>query len=306
MIQMITILQAQPVSPADSLKQQGRLLVDTIRTTAPDELMRQLGEDALHFGLKVLAAFLIYLIGAWLIRILKKSMNKGFTRKKTDPTIVSFMNSLVSIGMWLLVIILSISTLGINTTSLAALLAAGGMAVGMALSGTLQNFAGGLMILIFKPFKIGDFIEAQGFAGVVSEVNIVNTKLCTTDNREIILPNGALFNGNINNITAHPLRRVDQCVSVPYGTDAEKVRELIIGIISDSSLFLDSSTQGAADPFVSIKELGQSSVDFVIRAWVKAPDYWAAWFYLNETIYRELPRNGISFPFPQLDIHIDK
>lgn len=303
---MITLFQAQSVSPADSLKQHGLQMVETIRNTAPDELIGKLGQEALQFGLKVLAAFLIYLIGAWIIRIIKKSMNKGFTRKKTDPTIVTFMNSLVSIGMWLLVIILSVSTLGINTTSLAAILAAGGMAVGMALSGTLQNFAGGLMILIFKPFKIGDFIEAQGFAGFVSEVNIVNTKLRTTDNREIVLPNGSLFNGNINNITAHPLRRVDQVVSVPYGTDAEKVRELVLGIISASPLFLDSSTEGADDPFVSIKELGQSSVDFVIRAWVKAPDYWAAWFYLNENIYRSLPENGISFPFPQLDVHIDK
>lgn len=281
-------------------------MVETIQSTPSEELLPLLAKSAIAFGIKVLAALCIYIIGAWLIRLIKKAMAKGFVRRKTDPTIVSFVNSMVSIGMWILVIILSVSALGINTTSLAALLAAGGMAIGMALSGTLQNFAGGVMILIFKPFKIGDFIDAQGFAGVVTEVNIVNTKLRTTDNREIILPNGALFNGNINNVTAHPLRRVDQVVSVHYGTDADKVKEVILNIIAESPLFLDSTTDGAADPFVSIKELNTSSVDFVVRAWVKASDYWNAWFYLNETIYKELPSNGIQFPYPQLDVHIEK
>ena len=244
-------------------------------------------------------------MGAWLISLIRKLVRRSFRRRKTEATVATFVDSLISISLWVVLIILTVSALGVNTTSLAALLAAGGMAVGMALSGTVQNFAGGIMLLIFKPFKVGDFIDAQGFAGTVKEVNIVSTRLRTTDNREIILPNGALSNGNITNVTASHLRRVDLPVSVCYGTDAEKVKAALLEIVKQQPLFLDASTEGAADPFVGLKELSASSVDFVVRAWVNAPDYWTAYFWLNETVYSQLPdKYGIAFPFPQLDIHV--
>ena len=216
----------------------------------------------------------------------------------------TFSESLVTISLWVLLILAVVGTLGINTTSLAALLAAGGMAIGMALSGTVQNFAGGIMLLIFKPFQVGDFIEAQGFSGTVTELTIVSTKLRTTDNREVILPNGALSNGNINNITAKDLRRVDLEVSVGYGADAEKVKKLLLDLVKDNPLFLDATTPGAADPFVGLLNLSDSCVVFVVRAWARTSDYWPARFALTETIYKTLPKKGISFPFPQLDIHL--
>ena len=175
----------------------------------------------------------------------------------------------------------------------------------MALSGTVQNFAGGIMLLLFKPFKVGDYIEAQGFAGTVKEVNIVSTKILTVDNREIILPNGALSNGNINNVTAKDLRRVDVPVSVAYGSDAQAVKDAALEIVRSIPQFLDSKTPGAADPMAALADLGDSSVNFVIRAWVKTPDYWTARFALTEAIYMQLPdRYGIQFPFPQMDVHI--
>ena len=272
--------------------------------TLPDSLSTLLNL-AIVFGLKVLAALLIYIVGGWLVKIVRKLLKRSFEKKKTEATVAGFIQSLVTIGMWVVIIVLTISTLGINTTSLAALLAAGGMAIGMALSGTVQNFAGGIMLLIFKPFKAGDFIEAQGYSGFVKEVNIVSTKLTTTDNREIILPNGALSSGNINNISTNPLRRVDINVSVKYGSDFESVKAALIEIASSDERVLDSSTPGAADPFAAVFSLKESGVEFVLRAWVKTADYWPAYFALNEAIYDRLPKKyGISFPFPQLDVHI--
>lgn len=295
---------AEKVS-ADSLKAHSAQLVETLKNTPPNELLADLGQQAIHFGLKVLAALLIYALGAWLIKIVRRMLARGFARKKTEKTIAGFVDSLVTILMWVVVIILAVGTLGVNTTSLAALLAAGGMAIGMALSGTVQNFAGGLMLLIFKPFKAGDFIEAQGFSGIVNEVNIVSTRLTTTDNRVIILPNGALSNGNINNVSANPLRRVDLTVSVEYGSDAAAVKAALLEIIAAQEGTLDAATPGAADPFVALLALKDSSVDFVVRVWVKQEDYWNVFFSLNESVYTLLPsKYGIQFPFPQMDVHI--
>lgn len=289
----------------DSLAVKRQAVVETIKNTPPDQLLQELTSHAIQFGLKVLAALLIYIIGAWIIKLVRKGLKKGFERKKTEKTLASFTYSLVTIAMWVLVIIIAVSTLGINTSSLAALLAAGGMAIGMALSGTVQNFAGGIMILVFKPFKAGDFIEALGYSGTVTEVNIVSTKLLTTDNRKVILPNGALSNGNINNISAMPLRRVDITVGVPYGTDGEVAKNALLEIMRSCPAVLDSTTPGAADPFVSIISLGDSSVSFVTRCWVNAADYWSTYFYLNENYYSQLPQKyGIGFPFPQMDVHI--
>ena len=308
---MNTILQAAAPEQiaeqmsADSLKAHSIQLVDTLKNTPPNELLALLGQQAIQFGLKVLAALLIYLVGAWMVKLVRRMLRRGFEKKKTEKTISGFVESLVTILLWVVIIVLTISTLGINTTSLAALLAAGGMAIGMALSGTVQNFAGGLMLLIFKPFKAGDFIEAQGFSGFVKEINIVSTKLITTDNRLVILPNGALSNGNINNYSAHPLRRVDLTVSVKYGTDVAAVKAAVLEILSENPSVLSAGTPGAADPFVALMAMKDSSVEFVIRAWVQAGDYWSTYFSLNEAIYTLLPaKYGIQFPFPQLDVHI--
>lgn len=302
----IQSLPIPEVSP-DSLAAKKEQLEELIRSTPPQDLLAMFGEQALHFGLKVLAAIALYIVGGWVINLVKKALKKSFAKKKTEATVATFSESLITIALWVLLIIAVVGTLGVNTTSLAALLAAGGMAIGMALSGTVQNFAGGIMLLVFRPFKVGDYIETQGFAGKVTEVTIVSTKLLTTDNRVIILPNGTLSNGNINNVTGKHLRRVDIPVGVAYGTRADAVRSAILEIVKANPLFLDSTTHGAQDPFVGITELADSSVNFVVRAWVNGKDYWDARFQLQEAIYTELPtRYGIQFPFPQMDIHIQQ
>ena len=182
-------------------------------------------------------------------------------------------------------------------------LAAGGMAIGMALSGTVQNFAGGIMLLVFKPFKAGDFIEAQGFSGTVSEVNIVSTKLRTTDNRTIVLPNGALSGGTINNISQNPTRRVEWKIGVEYGSDTEKAREILLGLLNDDKRVL-TGPDAPELPSMKLSGLMDSSIELQLRCWVKTEDYWDVLYDTNEKIYISLPQNGISFPFPQLDVHI--
>ena len=222
---MLTPLQTPEIPVRiDSLDIKGdtQKLIEHVTTTPAEELFKELLNDMIQFGLKVLAALVIYFVGAWLIKKIKRLLGNIFAKRHTEKAIASFTMSLVSITLTILLIILTVGTLGVNTTSLAALLAAGGMAIGMALSGTVQNFAGGIMLLVFKPFKAGDFIEAQGFSGTVSEVNIVSTKLCTTDNRTIVLPNGSLSGGTINNISQNPFRRVEWKVTIEYGSDIQK------------------------------------------------------------------------------------
>ena len=294
-----------PIIPADSLDLKGSAekFVEKVTTTPADVLLKELGNDALQFGLKVLAALAIYFIGAWVIKRIKKLLGNIFERRKTDKAIASFTMSLVSISLTILLIILTVGTLGVNTTSLAAILAAGGMAIGMALSGTVQNFAGGIMLLVFKPFKAGDFIEAQGFSGTVSEVNIVSTKLTTTDNRVIVLPNGSLSSGTINNISQNPIRRLEWKIGVEYGSNIDQTRKVILGILNADARVLHGK-DAPDEPNVKLSGLLDSSVEIQARCWVRTDDYWDLLWEINELIYNELPKNGIDFPFPQLDVHL--
>ena len=298
------------ISPVDSLPNvpdSAKVMLQNIAQTIasdPDKFLQDLLRDAISFGLKVVAAFLVYIIGAWLIKRVKGVLRRIFEKRNTEKTIASFINSLVTISLTVLLVIITVGTLGVNTTSLAAVLAAGGMAIGMALSGTVQNFAGGIMILMFKPFKAGDYIEALGYSGKVAEVNIVSTKLRTFDNRTIILPNGSLSNGTINNYFEHSVNRLEWLVSVEYATDNEKAKEVMMGILKSDPRILDSSTDGAADPFVALNALKDSSVEYTMKAWVKVEDYWDVKYSINEAIFTELPKNGINFPFPQLDVHV--
>ena len=303
LIQASPVSEEELVSKADSAKVALQQFTEQL-TSDPSTALQSLGRTALQFGLKVLAALAIYIAGAWIIKRIKNGLKKMFERRKTDRAMASFISSFVSIALTVVLIIVVIGALGINTTSLAALLAAGGMAIGMALSGTMQNFAGGLMIMAFKPFKAGDFIEALGYSGVVNEVTIVGTHLTTTDNRNVILPNGALSNGNIVNYTHYKMRRIDIPVSVEYGTDAAACKAKLLEIVKADARVLDSTARGAADPFVAVQKLADSSVDFLVRIWVKVADYWPVQFDLTEQIYTELPKAGIQFPFPQMDVHV--
>lgn len=297
------IPEEEILSKADSAKVALKQFTELLATD-PGTAIQQLIREAIQFGLKVVAAILVYIVGAWIIKRIKHSLRRLFERKETDRAMASFISSFASIALTIVLIILTVGTLGVNTTSLAALLAAGGMAIGMALSGTLQNFAGGLMIMAFKPFKAGDYIEALGYAGIVTEVTIVGTHLTTTDNRKVILPNGTLSSGNVVNYSSFPLRRIDLPVSVEYGTDAAACKEKLLEISREDPRILDASTEGAADPFVAVQKLGDSSVDFIVRVWVVNADYWSALFDLTERVYTGLPKAGFQFPFPQLDVHV--
>lgn len=293
----------QTSAPADTLnKVQAELaaVAEKIATTPTDELLGELLDKIIDLGLKVLAAFLIYIIGAWFIRKIKGMLRRIFERKGTDTAVSSFVQSITSIALTIMLVITTVGILGIDTTSLAALLAGGGMAIGLALNGTVQNFAGGIMLLIFKPFKSGDFIEAQGYSGTVSELSITSTKLVTTDNRVIIIPNGVLSNNIINNFSDQKYRRVDLTIDVEYGSSADQVKKLLGSMIENDSRILKTP----AEPFIALSALKESSVQFTMRLWVNASDYWNVYYELTEKIYKELPENDIHFPFPQLDINI--
>lgn len=305
---LIPFLQSSAVEvekfSADSLVAKGTHLVETIRETPANELLSGAASSFVKFGLKILLAIAIYVVGAWLIRKTKKIIASAFAKKGTDSTLSSFIQSFVTALLWVVLILAMVGTLGINTTSIAALLAAGGMAIGMAMSGTVQNFAGGLMLLAFKPFKVGEFIETQGYFGRVSAISIVHTKIVTTDNREITIPNGAISNGNIDNYSCRNPHRLSVKFNVPYGTDIDKVRELLLETVKDQPKILNKETPGAKNPKMYLNDLQDSSIQLKLRVWVMAPDYKKVSYWLNERIYKLLPENGINFPFPQVDVHL--
>jgi small conductance mechanosensitive channel len=300
---MINLLN---IAPADSLDVEAKIteVIETVKNTPTDILLADLLDKIVIFGLKVLAALFLYTIGVWLIRKIKRVLERIFERKKTDPAISSFVQSIASISLTIILIISIVGTLGIDTTSLAALLAGGGMAIGMALNGTVQNFAGGIMILIFRPFKAGDYIEAQGHSGTVSEVTITSTKLTTVDNRVIIIPNGILSNDVINNYSGRKNRRLDISVTVEYGASSEETKKLLMELIEEDERVLYANTGAPADPFIALCALNDSNVEFTLRVWVSNENYWPLKFDLTEKIYNELPKHGIQFPFPQLDVNI--
>jgi len=315
--------QQQPLTP-DSVRQGAHQMIEYARTD-PEGFWQIFVEKLTQFGIKVLAALLIFVVGIFIIRWVKNGLKRMFDRRKTEKTIASFVSSFTSISLTILLIVITVSTLGIDTTSLAALLAAGGLAVGMALSGTVQNFAGGIMLLVFKPFKSNDFIEAQGVSGTVVEVNITSTKILTIDNRVVILPNGALSNGTINNYNGRPLRRIEWNVSVSYGVDASACRAAILAIVNSDERVLQADTNmkklykelkvseyqlstvnyrmdAIPAPFVGLKSLNSNDITFVVRAWVRANDYWDVFFALQERFYTELPPQGFTFAYPHMDV----
>ena len=283
----------QTTVPADTaelnkIEQTAKETIEYIATTPLDQLLPELLKEAINFGIKVLVALLVYFIGAWLIKKIRQMLHRIFEKRKTEKAIASFVESLTSISLMIILVIITVGTLGINTTSLAALLAAGGMAIGMALSGTVQNFAGGIMLLVFKPFKAGDFIETQdGYSGTVTDVNIVSTKLTTTDNRIIVIPNGSLSNGTINNYSMNTMRRVEWLVGVEYGTDAEEVKNVLKGIVDGEKRILYTGTGAPADPLIAVNALKDSAVEYVVRVWVKKEDYWDVYYRLMEEVSDE-------------------
>jgi len=257
-----------------------------------------LKDFSLEYGLKVLGAIALWVIGSWVIKKIKKLLVKAMDKVEYDESLEKFISSIIIGLLKILLVVVILGNLGVETTSFAALLAAGGLAVGLSLQGSLSNFAGGVLILIFKPFKTGDYIEAQGEAGTVKEIEIFTTKLNTPDNKEIIIPNGILSNGNITNYSTEKLRRIDLIMGVSYDADIKQTKEVLMKILVDNDKTLKDPP-----PVVNVRELADSSVNFNVRPWVLSEDYWDMYFELTETCKIELDKAGIEIPFPQMDIH---
>lgn len=244
-------------------------------------------------------AIAVLLIGLWVITVIAKFADKGMTKSNLEPSLAKFILSFIRIGLKVLLIISVASMLGIATASFVAILGAAGLAVGLALQGSLANFAGGVLILIFKPFKVGDVIDAQGFTAIVHEIQIFNTILKSFDNKTIIIPNGALSNGSITNFSTEPTRRVDMKFGIGYNDDIQKAKDILKNLVNGDERILREP-----EPVVVLSELGDSSVNFTVRAWSMAADVWNIYFDMQEKVKTEFDRHGISIPFPQRDVHL--
>ena len=285
------IYQAETLEAANEV-------VKAVEKGEVSQLVSQLIDLSVQAGKSILVAILILVVGRFIVKLINKLVGQRLDRRKVDPPIASFTKSFVNVLLMVLLIITVVSALGVNTTSFAALLASAGVAIGMALSGNLQNLAGGLLLLFFKPYKVGDYISAQGVEGVVKAIQIFHTVLTTVDNKEIFVPNGALSSGTVVNFSRNDLRRVDQVVTVEYGTDVNAVREAVMDIANADSRILKDPA-----PFVELGALADSSVNFTVRLWVKTADYWGVWFDMNRKVYEEFNKRGIGFPFPQIQVH---
>jgi len=266
-----------------------------------DKIVDQLIQIGVDYGPKLLGAIAVLIIGGWVIKGMIRAFGKMMNKSKMDDSLKPFLKSLVGMSLKVMLFISALGMLGIEMTSFIAILGAVGLAVGMALSGTLQNFAGGVMILIFKPFKIGDFIEAQGYMGTVKEIQIFNTIVTTPDNKTIIIPNGGLSTSSMINYSTEEERRVDWTIGIAYGDDVDKARAVIKRLCDQDSRILKNP-----EVFIQVSELADSSVNFAVRAWVKATDYWGVFFDLNENVYKTFGSEGLNIPYPQMDVHVHK
>ena len=274
--------------------------IEKVKDTPISEWLPRLVNNYLvPLGIKLVAAILIFIVGRWLVKVIKNSVNRVMERRNTEATLRSFLGSLISVLLNFILIIIIISVLGINTSSLVALLASAGLAVGMALSGTLQNFAGGVIIMIFRPFKVGDYISTQGQEGTVKEIQIFNTIIKTLDNKIITIPNGILSTGIMTNFAKEETRRVDWTFSISYGDDYDKAKSVLKSLCNADARILKTP-----EVFIELAKLNESSVDITVRAWVKSADYWGVFFSMNEKVYKTLPAEGLHMPFPQMDVHV--
>ncbi|GEK49047.1 mechanosensitive ion channel family protein [Bisbaumannia pacifica] len=251
------------------------------------------------FGVNLVAAIAIFLIGRWAAKLLHKLSTKAMERAKVEPLLVKFLGNILYALLLVFVVLAAISRVGIQTASLIAVLGAAGLAVGLALQGSLANFAAGVMVIIFRPYKIGDYVEAGGVAGIVDDVQIFTTELKTADNRRIIVPNGQMMSGAITNYSSHDTRRVDLVASVGYEADSDTVRRVLEEVLAADARILPTPA-----PNIRMSAMGESSIDWIVRPWVKAADYWDVYWDLTEQIKRRFDAEGISIPFPQRDVHL--
>ena len=264
-----------------------------------ESTVSQIQDLVITLGWKILAAIIILVVGRWVAKLVKKLVTKLLNKRNVEGTIVSFVSSMVYIALMAFIVIAAIAKLGYETTSFVAILGAAGLAIGFALKGTLANFASGFLLLLFHPFKKGDYIEGGGVSGVVDEIQIFTTILKTPDNKKVIVPNAKLTSDNIINYSATGTRRVELTIGVSYGDDLDKVRSVLQTIIDeDSRVLKDPASQ------IAVKELADSSVNFVFRVWVNTADYWNVFLETTEKVKKRFDAEGISIPFPQRDIHV--
>lgn len=251
------------------------------------------------WGTKIIFALLVFLIGRLIAKLLIKGLEKVMVKGKVDQMLVSFLSNIAYTALLVVIVLAALEQLGVNTTSALAILGAAGLAVGLALKDSLASFAAGVMLIVFRPFKLGDFVEAGGVSGVVEEIRIFHTMLKTGDNRQITMPNAQVYGGTITNYSARETRRIDLVIGIGYGDDIKKARDLITQVIeADKTVLTDPA------PTIMLLELGASSVDFAVRPWVKSGDYWTTRAALLEAIKTTFDKEGISIPYPQQDIHL--
>lgn len=273
----------------------------TITSEHLEKVLQKLIDMGLAAGKNILLAIVVYIVGRFIIKLINRLMLRTFAQRKVELSVQTFLKSFINILLTIILIVSVISVLGINTTSIAALLASAGVAVGMALSGNLQNLAGGLIILVFKPYKVGDYIEAQGTQGTVREIQIFHTIVTRPDSTLAYVPNGSMSSGLITNYSRNELRRLDFVVGVDYGVDVSRVEEITRRIVDNNPLVLSDPA-----PFIAVDALAESSVNVLIRVWSKTTDYWKLYYDLRREIYDTYNREGIDFPFPQQTVHIAK
>ena len=257
--------------------------------------------NAFEWAKQIVLAVVIFWIGMRVVKMVMRAVTKAMSLREVDPSLVTFLQSFLKIALQAVVVIATINQLGVETTSIVAILGAAGLAVGMALSGTLQNFAGGAMILMFKPFKVGDFIEAQGYSGTVKSIQIFTTILTTPDNKQVVIPNGGLSNGSLINYSAEATRRQEWSFGIGYADDVEKAKVIIKNI-------LDADERVLREPegLIELSALADSSVNILVRAWVASENYWPLYYAVTTEVYRAFNEEGISIPFPQMDVHLQK
>lgn len=277
-------------------------MMSTVSGMSPDEIKEAITTLLLSFTVKIIKVLFIWFVGRWVLKHIVKLLVRIMEKHIDNVSVRTFVISLVDVVVMVLLILMIIGVLGIDTSSFIAIFASAGVAIGMALSGTLQNFAGGVMILLFRPFKVGDYIEAQGVAGTVKQIQIFNTVVHTGDNKVILLPNGPVSTGIINNYSREPKRRLDMTFSISYGNDFEKAKAVLLKLIAEDPRVLNDP----AAPFVELAELAASSIDITVRMWCNQADYWGIKFDLNKKVYETFPKEGLEFPFQTFTVNVTK
>ncbi|MBP3682742.1 MAG: mechanosensitive ion channel family protein [Rikenellaceae bacterium] len=277
------------------------VVAEQVKNMTFSDILSMLAEWGIEIAAKVAIALAIYFVGRWLIGRLVKIVNKVCEKRGVEISLQQFFKNMIKVVLYICLALTVIGILGIDTTSLIAMFASASLAIGMALSGTMQNFAGGVMILLLRPYRIGDYVEAQGQAGTIKEISLFNTVITTVDNKTIYVPNSSISTGIINNYSQAATRRVDWNITISYGDDVEVARRVLIEMMNS-----DKRVKQDPAPVVYLTSLGDSAVNISARAWVDNADYWGVYFDLNERIYNELPKHGLHFPFPQLSVHVEK